>query len=348
MKYNSFLKLILFGFVCAFIATSCVKEGPIGPAGTDGKDGVNGTNGRDGADGQVTCLVCHSGTNMEAKQAEFAMSIHSSGAIAVDYAGGRASCARCHSHEGFTQFSVFNSVLGDITNPTAWKCNTCHGLHKSFEGKDYALRITAPVVPVAPANGSMDLGANNNLCGTCHQSRSAEPNTAAPGTTFNQSVRNYPHYSAQSNVVFGNGFSEIPGSVAYPTKGTSKHLTMASCTGCHMPEVANRQGGHTFNPSLKSCNECHGSNDLNFNYGGVQTEVKKQLDELRDKLLALGVITKTTVDGEDIYAPKPGSVPMVQAQAVYNYFGIKYDRSYGVHNPKYVKALLANSIQALN
>jgi hypothetical protein len=80
----------------------------------------------------------------------------------------------------------------------------------------------------------------------------------------------------------------------------------------------------------------------------VQTDVKKQLDELRDKLLALGVITKTTVDGVDIYAPKPGTVPMVQAQAVYNYFGIKYDRSYGVHNPKYVKALLSNSIQALN
>jgi hypothetical protein len=141
MKYNSFLRLILFGFICAFIATSCVKEGPIGPAGADGKDGKDGTNGRDGVDGKVTCQVCHSGTNMEAKQAEFAMSIHSSGAIAVDYAGGRASCARCHSHEGFTQFSVFGSVLGDITNPTAWKCNTCHGLHKSFEGDDYALRL---------------------------------------------------------------------------------------------------------------------------------------------------------------------------------------------------------------
>ena len=30
---------------------------------------------------------------------------------------------------------------------------------------------------------------------------------------------------------------------------------------------------------------------------------------------------------------------MVQAQAIFNYFGVKYDRSYGVHNPKYVKAI---------
>jgi hypothetical protein len=348
MKYNSFLKIILFGFICAFIATSCVKEGPMGPAGADGTDGTNGANGRDGVDGKVTCQVCHSGTNMEAKQAEFAMSIHSSGAIAVDYAGGRASCARCHSHEGFTQFSVFGSVLGDITNPTAWKCNTCHGLHKSFEGEDYALRMIDPVVPIAAANGVMDLKGNNNLCGTCHQSRSAEPNKDKPGENYTLTVRTYPHYSAQSNILFGNGLAEIPGSVAYPTKGTSNHLTMASCTGCHMPEVANRQGGHTFNPSLKSCNECHGANDLNFNYGGVQTDVKKQLDELRDKLLAIGVITETIEDGEVHYSPKPGSVPMVQAQAVYNYFGIKYDRSYGVHNPKYVKAILANSLDALN
>lgn len=350
MKYNSFLKLILFGFICAFIATSCVKEGPVGPAGTDGKDGVDGTNGRDGADGQVTCLTCHSGTNMEAKQAEFAMSIHSSGAIAVDYAGGRASCARCHSHEGFTQFSVFNSVLGDITNPTAWKCNTCHGLHKSFEGKDYALRMTAPVVPIAPANGVMDLKGNSNLCGTCHQSRSAEPNTAAPGTTFNQSVRNYPHYSAQGNILYGNGLAEIKGSVTYPTKATSDHLTMngGSCVGCHMGTFSARQGGHSFIPRVKACNDCHGGTPIaNYNYGGVQTDIKAKLDQLNKRLLELGLITETVVDGVVEYAPKPGTVPMVHAQAVYNYFGVKYDRSYGVHNPKYVKAILQNTIEAL-
>ena len=87
MKYNSFLKLIFFGFLCAILATSCTKEGPVGPAGADGQDG---TDGRDGVDGNVTCLVCHSSTNIEQKQAEFAISQHSSGAIAVDYAGGRA------------------------------------------------------------------------------------------------------------------------------------------------------------------------------------------------------------------------------------------------------------------
>ena len=86
MKYNSFFKILLFGFICAFMATSCVKEGPMGPAGSNGADG---SDGKDGVDGQVTCLQCHSGTNMDAKKAQFAMSEHSVGAIAVDYAGGK-------------------------------------------------------------------------------------------------------------------------------------------------------------------------------------------------------------------------------------------------------------------
>lgn len=347
MKHKSFLQLIMLGFVCIFLASSCVKEGPMGPAGADGTDGTDGT---DGVDGNVTCLACHSGTNMEAKQAEFAMSVHSSGAIAVEYAGGRASCARCHSHEGFTQFSVFGSVKGDITNPTAWKCNTCHGIHNSFEVTDYALRMIEPIVPVVALNGVMDLKGNNNLCGTCHQVRSADPALEKPGATYAVGVRTYPHYSAQGNILYGNGLAEIPGSIAYPAKGASAHLTMdgGSCVGCHMGTFSSKQGGHSFNPSLKACNDCHGGTpSTDFNYGGIQTDTHAKLDILRDKLLALGLIVETIEEGEVHYSPKPGTVPMVQAQAIFNYFGVKYDRSYGVHNPKYVKAILQNTIEAL-
>ncbi|MDP3433769.1 MAG: hypothetical protein Q8T04_12485 [Bacteroidota bacterium] len=348
MKLKNFIQLLLLATVIMFTAPSCVKEGPIGLSGADGTNGLNGT---DGKDGSVTCLACHSGNNMAQKAAEFATSAHSSGAIAVDYAGGRAGCARCHSHEGFVQFITLGINDLPVTNPSAWECSTCHGIHKTFEGKDYALRINAPVVPVVAANGTMDLKGSSNLCATCHQSRSAEPGTASPGANFTMTVRTYPHYSAQSNVLFGNGFAEIPGSVAYPTKGTADHFTKAggSCVGCHMGTFAAKQGGHSYIPSLKACNDCHGGTpSTNYNYGGIQTDTQAKLTQLRDKLLALGVITKTTVDGVDTYAPKAGSVPMVQAQAVFNYFGIKYDRSLGVHNPKYVKALLVNTLEALN
>ena len=39
---------------------------------------------------------------------------------------------------------------------------------------------------------------------------------------------------------------------------------------------------------------------------------------------------------------------MVQAQAFYNWIGLTEDRSLGVHNPRYVEALLSNSIEALS
>ncbi|MDX2431340.1 MAG: hypothetical protein QNK35_10425, partial [Bacteroides sp.] len=80
------LAILLVG---ALVISSC--EGPAGPAGTDGTAGTNGTDGTNGVDGNVTCLACHSGDNMTVVQQQFAGSQHSSGAIAVDYAGGRAS-----------------------------------------------------------------------------------------------------------------------------------------------------------------------------------------------------------------------------------------------------------------
>lgn len=346
MKITSIFKILMFGFICAFIATSCVKEGPMGPPGADGKDGVDGKDGRDGQDGQVTCLVCHEGTNMERKQAEFAMSVHRAGLVAVDYAGGRPACAQCHSHEGFVQYATFGEVLGTITNPTAWKCNTCHGLHKSFEGSDYALRLSDPVHPLFDPATTMDLKGNSNLCANCHQSRRAEPNVTNPGEeTFRITSAHYgPHHGAQANVVAGVGFAEIPGPAAYPTPGSSIHLNQASCTGCHMAS-SDKDGGHTWIPAVSACNDCHGANISDYNYGGVQTEVEDLLNQLRDRLVELGVVEYVEEDGA--YEPVVGTYPMVQARAFFNWVGLEEDRSLGVHNPKYVKALLLNSIEAL-
>jgi hypothetical protein len=340
MKLRNLFKLALLASVVTFIAPSCTKEGPAGAAGVDGTDGT------------ASCIGCHGGTVMAQKEAEFSMSAHSVGAIAVDYAGGRASCAPCHSHEQFVAFANFGlPIAGDITNPSAWKCNTCHGLHKTFaDSLDYALRVNGPVVPVVALNGPMDLKGNSNLCGTCHQARTAEPNKATPGTTFALTVRTGPHHGPQGNLVFGNGLAEIVGTVVYPAAGSSAHLTQASCTGCHMAPFTAKQGGHSFIPSVAQCNACHEGTDItDFNYGNVQTDTHAKLVQLRDRLVELGAMTKTTVDGVDTYAPADKKVvPMVQAQAVYNYFGIEEDRSLGVHNPKYVKAILANSIAALN
>lgn len=337
-------------------------EGPEGPAGTDGTDGV---------DGNITCLACHSEDNLNMKRTEFAMSQHSLGDIAVAYAGGRGSCGPCHSHEQFVQYAE-GFEAQDVTNPSPWKCSTCHGIHQTFEEPDYALRLTDPVVAVfdenvtflLKGNNTMDLVGGSNICANCHQSRRGEPNLTNPGeTTFTITNTHYgPHHGPQANTVYGAGFAEIAGSVAYPAAGSSFHLA-ASCTGCHMAEFDEDlgEGGHSWIPSLVACNNCHTTAD--FNYGGVQAEIDAKLIELRDKLIALGVVEQGHEDVYEInqetgeielvstagdYHPVVGTFPMLHVRAFFNWIGLAEDRSLGVHNPRYILALLTNTLEALN
>jgi cytochrome c2 len=220
-------------------------------------------------------------------------------------------------------------------------------LHKSFEGKDYALRLNAPVVSGADKVTVLDMKGNSNLCAVCHQTRTAEPNKTNPGENFRITNSYYgPHYGTQANILAGVGLAEIPGEVAYPAANSAKHLTMngGSCVGCHMAPFSKKSGGHSFNPNLDACNKCHNATNTDFNYGGVQTEVESQLVVLRDKLILLGVVEG---DDEHGYHPVVGTYPMIQAQAYFNWIGLAEDRSLGAHNPKYVKALLQNTIKAL-
>lgn len=349
MKLENFSRLLFVAFVAMSIATSCTKEGPAGPAGADGVDGVDGTNG---ADGQITCLACHSGTTMDQKKSEFAMSEHSVGAIAVDYAGGRAGCAQCHSDQGFQAYATLGIKDQSVANPGAWVCATCHGLHKTFETGDYALRLVGPVKSNIDPNYTFDFKNNSNLCVNCHQARTAEPNKAAPGETFKITNTHYgPHHGPQGNVVAGVGFAEIAGTIAYPAAGSSKHYAGA-CTSCHMaPFSASKQGGHSLVPSLDACNTCHGVTDKNYDHNGKQTDIAAKLVQLRDKLIALGVVSATPDPADStiiVYAPIVGTYPMIQAQAYYNWIGLEEDRSEGAHNPVYVNALLVNTLAALN
>ena len=297
-------KYLLFMVVLAVFALFYIGcEGPAGADGADGADGIDGLAGADGVDGNVTCLVCHSDENLEMKKHEFANSQHYKGDIAVAYAGGRSSCSPCHSHEQFVAFAE-GFTATNISNPSPWKCSTCHGLHQTFESEDYALRVTEAV---SVSGGSdfalkgtnyLDVEGNSNLCAVCHQARRAGPTdmggemvdlddddvdeTLVPtGSFFISSTHYGPHHGAQANVVAGVGFPEM-GTGAFPAAGSSYHIA-ASCTGCHMYE-----GNHDFEPDVDACNECHATTD--FDYGSVQTDIEEKLEELRDLLVAAGVV----------------------------------------------------------
>jgi len=323
---------------------SCVKEGPAGLAGLDGADGADGANGADGVDGNVTCMVCHAGTTLATKQFQYAASTHKAGG-AVSYAGARASCAQCHSNEGFIEYHTTGGVAADISMPNAINCETCHTLHSDFTYSDYDLRASGPVTMEFDGTTVVDLGDASNLCMNCHQTRRPEPNMSDPGETFDIERSHYgPHYGSQSNMLEGIGFAEIAGSVAYPNAGSAVHREQTSCVGCHMGEYSDKQGDHTWKASLASCNSCHAGSSEDFNYGGVQTQTYADLNELAELLVSVGTMTK---DAEGSYTVVTGVHDMVNAQAFFNWKGIYYDRSLGAHNPQYINALLKNSIEAL-
>lgn len=321
--------LILFFGTLGLILSSC--EGEQGPPGADGTDGV---------DGNAVCLTCHSLANKNLVTGMYNLSGHAAGAN-VAYAGGRKDCAACHSDQGFveTQYTGADTTAFDIANPQPIQCQTCHAFHATLDfendGMDYAMRTNAPVDWIYDSKSTIDFGNNSNLCANCHQSRRAAP-TPGTGNFTITSTHWGPHHGAQANIVAGKGFFEVPGSTPYPS---SNHAHFAvGCTGCHMhKEDGNTtEGGHTWWPLVDACVGCH-SNATDFDILGVQTDIHDLLEDLKMALETAGVVD---VDGHVI----PGTYPINQAGAYFNFIGIEEDRSLGIHHPTYVKALLENSI----
>jgi hypothetical protein len=332
-------------FLAMVVAAGCTKEGPAGAAGADG---TNGTDGKDGVDGNATCIQCHTIEYMNNIGAQYAMSGHGSGEN-VAYAGAQKSCAMCHSDEGFreTQHTGMDTTANNIPIPTHIQCSTCHSFHKTLDfendGPDYAIRQNGPVDLVMyrsanpPSLVTLDFGNNSNLCINCHQPRTAPPKDNGSGNFYIASKYYGPHHGPQGTYLQGIGGAEI--GTGYPAPGSSKH-TQAACTGCHMHEYENSEGGHTWKVPVASCTPCH-DDATSLDLNGKQTYIAGLIDELKT-----GLITKGVLDAEG--HPVVGTYPIAQAQAFYNYAGIVDDRSLGVHNYEYIKQLLVNSISAVN
>jgi len=318
---NSKQLLWLLLFIPAIAIMGCEGDaGPTGPKGDAGTDGTGGANGNSLA----VCIECHSDEGSLQIYLEYVQSGHKAG-LYVGYAGGRESCGRCHSKQGFMQFAVNGEVVGDIADPAAIDCATCHTVHP----QTFGIRLNGPVTLISDPAYMLDFGDNSNLCANCHQSRRAEPNTSDPGDTFEITSTHYgPHHGPQAIVLEGVGMAEIPGSVAYPAPSSaSGHLSAGlTCTSCHMDTYAD--AGVT-----------------DFDVNGFQTATQDKLDILRDLLVDLGVVEYVAED--EAYEPVVGTYPMVQAQAFFNWIGLEEDRSLGVHNPGYYDALLDNTIEAL-
>lgn len=339
MSQKSFFTVVLL-LVAVFLLTACQGEmGPQGPEGPEGAQGEQGPPGEAGASlsmADLTCTECHNETTIiTGKKVSWETSLHNTGASAA-YAGGRDGCAACHSGGTFKEMIAAGAhpgnYEGDTMEVTHQDCRTCHQIHMTYTGDDWALTTDADVMVYAFEDVTFK-GGSGNLCGTCHQPRSAIAEADADGNIEVTSTHWGPHHGPQTAMLLGvGGGGEVEGVAA-------AHYSMVdnSCVGCHVGE----NDSHSFAPVLGSCVACHEGIE-SFDLNGLQTEVDAQLAELEEQLVAAGLWDAA----ED--HPVVGVYPAAQAQALWNYIYIAHeDSSRGVHNPTYTKELLEWSIAAM-
>ena len=320
-------------------------------------------------------------------------------------------------------------VATSATSFGEFNCTTCHAsLHTNYVLGDFAPLTNTAAVQMTMWKGAKSINptqddGTSNLCVKCHQPRPMSASStlsngdvvdyadlaANPGNVYYDSsvgnaspnklvpsYRTHVHYGTVGAVFAGKGGVEFTGSQTYTS---STHTTAASCEDCHMYTVSGRTGGHTFFPTLTSCNQtgCHSSAITTSStfYKTPRTEIQTLLNTLASKINAVGGGTDIlhvnddaeenlwysgTTNHYDGYLnifdasnnpagvwrnPAPSSswpqadkdynltlttfpsLKNVVLGAMINFQFTLRESSLGIHNFKYSKALLTNSIEAM-
>jgi hypothetical protein len=341
------ITLMLGAALLALAVVAC--EGPLGPLGPEGPQGPAGAPGHDALN---TCTSCHNNSiELKAIERQFENSTHWT---TLTFERDGNTCNFCHTHQGFMTVAVEGKTAPtSVPNSAPINCRTCHKVHTTYTESDYALTTTNPV-KLLWGGGTADLHPKGNLCVNCHQARVASPMPVlnGPNITISASAapRYGPHYGTQGNVAAAQSLFRFQGSKAIPTTPTSHGLI--GCAECHMtPAIGQQVGGHVFKLSytqagygtttqlIRACTKCH-STAVTFDWMGIQTRTKNQMNELKALLQAEGIM------GADGYA-RAGSWNANVAAAFLNYRTLYYDRSSGLHHPEFVDAILTNTIEAM-
>lgn len=349
MKHLSRILVTFALLIASALYTGCLKDGE---NGSPGPEGATGPAGVDGKSGDSKCQVCHNDSSeMLAKILQYRGSTHATGAR-TDRAD--ATCALCHTNEGFVAFvkTGIDSFPGGVMNPTPQNCRTCHMIHTKFDTTDYRMRQDS-VVEIRTAKASYNFG-TSGACASCHQPRTSSPLPKVGGDSVN--ITNYrwgPHYGTQATILSGIGAYLVAGSVPYTNSEHTKRAKDA-CAECHMRGKAVGQvaGGHSLQlsygdtakptPLLTSCVLCHTDKLVkDFNYKKVADTVKMLMDTLKVQLVAKKIMVDST------QLAKVGKYSADVAGAYWNFKLVYSDRSRGNHNYPFTKALLTNSIEAL-
>jgi len=326
--------LILGLALVAAALTLAACAGAEGPPGPEGPAGPAGPAGEAASAADLTCTECHNDTTLiVSKEAQFREnSVHGTGESFERGEG--TDCAGCHGTEGAKAridagLPPHDESVTGIVNVSPFDCRTCHEIHTTYTGADWALTGGGQPVLLEMTGGTFD-GGEGNLCANCHQIRNALPVAAGGSIDLGTNTRFGTHYGVEAQMLLGEGGLGVEGS-------PSPHYAAVenTCVTCHLGEEAN----HTYLPAVERCQACHADAE-DFDINGVQTEVTAMLAEVHELLIASGIMNE---EGRSI----PGVYPEAVASAMWNYKIVEYDGSNGAHNSAYAKALLESALEAL-
>lgn len=309
------------------------------------------------------CNQCHDAPNKHRLGSYWQASNHATMPLSGSRAGS-TGCWPCHNGDAFVAFTN-NQTTPDYSKVQVFasiSCATCHDPHGGDNPNQLRTVTSNPLI-----NGYSEpgVGGKGNLCMNCHRSRYDGPaKVAAQARVF--ADRFYAHYSPQADMYMGTNAYDY----GLPINGIGTHKGLKDgCVTCHMAERVNGSSVHsnhemfmkdeTGKDIVTACKECHGESVEEFSdikafedydgdgtIEGVQYEVKGLLEKLKAILPKNASGEPVNMRVDSMLVKNDPNWPRNLA-AIWNYYFVKYDFSYGIHNTKYTIALLKASIGSL-
>lgn len=246
-----------------------------------------------------TCGTCHGEPKRHGRFQQWQLSGHANFETAVGE-GTNASCAKCHSAQGFVQWSKngFSSaaieVKWDEETVQPLTCAVCHDPH-AIGTTSGSAATNAPMrlegtTPMLDAGFKVEQAGKAAICMTCHNGRRGLRNDSIALTDFSRA----PHVGPQTDIVMGqNLYFAKTGS-----KGFHAMIT-DSCISCHMEktdppsDLANKNadgsyGGtnHTFFASTAICTKCHSAITVTTFQDNIEHRMETLKSEIETALVA--------------------------------------------------------------
>ncbi|HEY3331676.1 MAG TPA: multiheme c-type cytochrome [Capsulimonadaceae bacterium] len=321
----------------------------------------------------VVCAQCHGPITDQYLGSKHAKPVENFVGLAAPYSN-VATCFRCHSGnfraqyvdgpigKGKTPAEVDTAILALTEDEkgiaaagihATAECVTCHDPHMATtnllaNGEQKQLRratVNMDATGIGPGATVATYTTYNQMCGSCHNTRGANPADSALSTGTSRSA---VHHGPEMNMLLGaSGVEKNDIGVQSPARRVGTHASAPDqCVTCHLPNAS-----HTFTVKLdQSCVPCHSPADAAARKTALQNEVMGDLAHLQSELSAWAVAkygagnttswdyTSNITAGQTV--PVQSTVPIEIKRARYNYWYVIIDNSYGVHNPFYTRFML--------